>query len=381
MEDSVSARFETNDNAALAQVPPGTVNTLYLSGALDASRQLENSVARLKTDVTAVRQQGPGAQNRMDGQLAATQSFGDPLNTFNLALRYAQDFNNVVTNADVTQGPGRRRTTSWSAAWSRALSERLSMNTQVSTENTGYGARPAGAVGYRDSAVSAGLSYGVSEIATIGLQASHSEYRAADDRNRSETDSVNLSLSRTLSERTSASASLGVYRTAGTTRGFRLACPLAVSFCHAGLVPFVVVEQSTDTSRRGLQFNASYRSQLDETTDSSFGIARQQAPSGAGTLVRSDTLSLGVNRSLSPTLTGSITYARSRSAFQAGTNAASPAQSTFAVSLSKQLAPGLSLRTGYQRSESNDPAFGHRARSNSLSISLQYAGPKLDASR
>ena len=381
MEDSVNARFESNDNFALVPVSPGTVNTLYVSGALDVSRQLENAVTRLKTDATAVRQQGAAAQNRMDGQLALTQSLSDPLNTFNLALQYAQDFNNLVTNADVTQGQGRRRTATLSAAWSRALSERLSASAQFSADRTSYGAQLAGAVGYRDVAVSGGLSYGLSEVATLGLQASHSDYRAADDLNRSRTDSVDLSLSRPLSDRASGSIGLGVYRTASTAQDLRLACPLAVSFCNAGLVPFVVVEQRNDTSRKGLQFKASYRWRIDETTDTSFSVARQQAPSGAGTLVRSDTLSLGVNRSLSPTLTGSMNYVRSRSVFPDSTNAPSPGRSLFAVLLTKQLAPDLSVQASYQHNRSDASAFANGARSNSLSVSLNYRGSGIDASR
>lgn len=381
MEDGVNARFESNDNFALVPMSPGAVHTLYVTGALDVSRQLENAVTRLKTDATAVRQQGAVAQNRMDGQLALTQSLSDPLNTFSLALRYAQDFNNTATSADVTQGQGRRRTTTLSAVWSRALSERLSASTQVTTDRTSYGAQLASAVGYRDTAVSARLSYGWSETMNLGLQASHSEYRADDDLNRSRTDSVTLSLSRPLSDRASGSISVGVYRTATMAQSPRLACPLAASFCDAGLVPFVVVGQRSDTSRNGVQFDGSYRWQIDETTDSSFSMARQQAPSGAGTLVRSDTVSLGVNRSLSPTLTGSMNFARSRSVFQDATNAPSPGRSMLAVSLTKQFAPDLSVQASYQHNRADASTFASGARSNSLSVSLNYGGPRIDASR
>ena len=104
-------------------------------------------------------------------------------------------------------------------------------------------------------------------------------------------------------------------------------------------------------------------------------------PSGAGTLVRSDTLNLGVNRTLSPTLSGSINYARSRSAFQDGAVGASPGQSNLSLSLSKQLTPDLGLQAGCQRSQTHGSGAGNNARSNSVSISLQYAGPRIDVSR
>lgn len=381
IEDSLTSRLEWNDNVALAQVSPGSVNTLSLSNALNASRQLENSVTRMKADVTALRQQGAGGQNRIDGQLALSQSLSDPLNTVNLALQYSQDFNDVVSNADVTLGQGRRRTTLLSTGWSRALSERLSASTQLSVDRTGYGQTLSGAVDYRDTALSGGLSYGLSEMSSLGLQASRSSYRAADDTNRSTTDAIDMSLSHVVSDRTSGSVSFGFYRTASTALGARLACPLAAAFCDAGLVPFVIVRDRLDTSRHGLKFSASYRYQFSETTDASFSVARQQVPSGAGTLVRNDTLSAGVNRSFSPTLVGSANYVRSRSMLQEGATAARPGQSTLSLSLAKQLAPDLSLQAGYRRSQLDHSGVGARARSNSVSVSLQYDWPKLDASR
>jgi hypothetical protein len=381
VEDSLITRLESNDNAGLATSSSGRTNTLYLSGALDASRQLENAVTRLKTDASFVTEKGGSSKNRLDGSMALSQSLSDPLNVFNATLQYAQDFNDVVTNADVTQGQGRRRTTGWSAGWSRSLSERLGASTQFSSGHTAFGQELPGAVGHRDSRVSAGLSYALIEVASLGLQASRSDYLAADRRSRSKTDSVNLSLSGTVSPRTGGSVSVGVYRTSSTETRQRVVCPLEVSLCNAGLVPFELADASLDSSRRGLQFTTTYRLQVDETTDASFAVARQQMPSGAGTLVRSDTLNLGANRTLSPTLSASMNYARSRSTFQDGAVAASPGQTNLSLSFSKQLAPDLALQAGLQRTQIHGSSSGINAHSNSLSISLQYTGPTVDASR
>ncbi|MES2099774.1 MAG: hypothetical protein V4569_08150 [Pseudomonadota bacterium] len=381
IENSASSRLEWNDNAALAHASPGSVNTLSLSNALNASRQLENSVTRMKADITALRQQGAGGQDRIDGQLALTQLFSDPLNSLNLAAQYSQDFNDVVRSADVTVGQGRRRTTLLSAGWSRALSERLSASTQLSVGRTAYGRALSGAVGFRDTALSGGVSYALSEIASLSLQASRSGYRAADDRNRSTTDAVNLSLAGAISDRSSGSVGLGAYRTASEAQGARLACPLATALCEAGLVPFVIVSERFASARRGLQFSAAVRYQLDPTTDASFSVARQQLPSGAGVLVRNDSLSAGINRSFSPTLSGALNYARSRSTLHESAGAARPGHQTLSLSLSKQLAPALSLQAGYQRSESDSSGHGAGARSNSVSVTLKYDWSRFDASR
>lgn len=381
IESSLNSGFESNDNLALAQASPGRVNTLSLSTSLNASRQLENSVTRMKADITALREHGPGAENRIDAQLALTKSLSDPLNSVDFALQYSQDFNNVVKNADVTLEQGQRRTTLLSAAWSHALSERLSANTRLSVNQTRYGQQLSGAVDYRDSAASAGLSYGLTETTTMGLQTSYSTYRPVDNNNESKTSRAGMSVSRVLSDRTNGSVNFGGYRTVTTASSASLACPLAAAYCNAGYVPFVIVTESNASSLRGLEVGASLRYQFNETTDSALGVARQQVPSGAGTLVRSDTVSAALNRSFSPTLAGAMNVERSRSAFQKSTNAAQPGRSTFSLSLTKQLATDLSLQTRFQRSRSDDSALGNNARSNSLSVSLKYDGPRIDSSR
>jgi hypothetical protein len=381
VEDSVNARLESNDNVSLAPVSPGTVHSLYLSGALDASQQLENAASRLKADATLIRQQGAGAQDRVDGQLLLLQSLSDPLNTLTASVQYLQDFNNLISTADVTQGRGRRRTSVASVAWSRSLSERLSANMQLSADRTTYGAQLPGAVDYRDASVSAGVSYALSEVTSMGLQTSRTAFRTADDRNRSDTDAVNLSLSRPTGERTGGSVSVGVYRTQSLARIDEVACPLALALCNAGFVPYVRFQQRVDSSRRGLQFSGSYRLQIDEVTDGIFGIARQQSPSGTGTLVRNDTLSLGLNRALSPTLSATMRFARSHSTLQDGASAVQPGQSTIAASLTRQFAMDLTGQITAQHNRSDPYAKGGGARANSISISLQYDGPKIDASR
>ncbi len=380
--NSSAVRFESNDNVALSQNPAGTVNTLSLSNAFKASRQMENSRSGLDADATLVRQQGAGGQSRVDGQLGLTHSLNDPLNNFNFAMLYSQDFNNLVRTADVLLGQGQRRSTALSAAWSRSLSERLSANAQLSIDQTRYGQQLSGAaVDFRDTALSAGISYALSEVSTGGLQLSRSSYRPAGGTNRSDTDKIKASLSRVMTDRSSASVSLGLYRTDTTTLAGRLACPLAVSFCNAGVVPFVVVVESVDSSRRGLEFSASHRYQWNEITESSISIGRQQVPSGAGTLVRSDTLSAAVSRGFSPTVNGSMSYARSRSTLQQGANAAQPGQWTLSALLSKQLAPDLSVQAAYQRTSADRSTFTSGAQSNSVSVSLKYDWPRIDSSR
>ncbi len=382
LENSLTSRYESNDNAALVQSSPGTMNTLSLSSALAASRKTENSATRMNALVSSVRQWGPGEQDRVDGQFGLEQSLADPLNSFRLGAQYLQDFNSTVDNADVTVARGRRRTKTLTGAWSRSLSERVIAELETTLDRTAYGLPPPQAVDFRNDALSAGLSYRWAELTTVSLNVSRSKYRTEADTSRSTTDQISLGFSRSWSERSSLSLSLGSYLT--RTRGLRarLVCPLAPSFCDAGLVQPVLGTEWVESSGRGLQFNLSQRYQFDETTDLSFGAARQQAPSGAGVVVRSDTLRASASHSFSDLLKATVSYSQSRSTYESlqGSNAR-PAQQSFSLSFTRQLAPDLSVQGGYQLGRADGVVPGQGARANSVSVSLQYDWPRFDAAR
>ena len=382
VENSLASRYETNDNAALAQSSPGSMNTLSLSTAWAAARRTESSATRMNAAVTSLSQWGPGAQDRVDGQLGLGQSLSDTLNSVNLGLQYLQDFNSTVGNNDVTVGRGRRRSRTLSGAWARSLTERVSVNTQLSLERTAYGQALAGATDYRNTALSGSLSYRLTEVDTLSLDASHSDYRTEADTNRSTTDQVGLGVSKVLSDRNSASLSLGLYRTQTQALRSRLVCPLADSFCDAGFVSPVVATDRVYTTGQGLQFSLSERYQFDETTDFSFSAARQQLPSGAGLVVRSDTLRASVSHAFSPTVNGAVNYAQSRSTYLGlDASAPRPAQQNLAVWMTRQLAADLSLQLSYQFSRAHGAFAGQDARSNSVSVSVSYDWPKFDATR
>ena len=381
VDSSIQSRLEWNDNVTLSKNSPGTVNTLSLSNTLNASRQLENSATRVNADFNLLRQRGRGGNDRIDGQFGLTQSLTDELNSISLSGFYSQDFNNVVQDADVTVGRGERRTRTLSASWARAISELLSASTQVSTARTSYGNQVAGATGFTNQSVAAGLSYRLTETDTLSVQISHSEYLVEASPNRSQTNYISVGLSRVLTEQVSASLNLGLYRTASSTQQRRLACPLPISLCRAGLVPYVIVQSLADSGANGLQYSSTYNYRFDERSSFSFATGTQQTPTGAGTVTRGQSLTLGASHAFSETLNGSMGFALSRSKFQGTSLGGTAAQRSFSMSLSKLLAPDLSLQAAYQWAQSNNVGAGNTAQSNSVSVSLKYDWAKLDETR
>ena len=385
IENSSNVSVEANDNINLQPHPAGTVKTLALSTTVGASRRAENSATLLNAAVTALQQRGKGGNDRLDGSISLTQSFNDALNTVTASVRYAQDFNNTVQNADVTVNPGQRRTSSVSASWGRALTERLSANTQVSASQTNYGQQTSVAVGssnsFRNTSVSAGLSYAVTEIDTVSVQTSHSDYRSAAAGSKSSTNDISVSASHVLGERGSASLQLGVYQTDSNSPRIRFACPTALVLCELGLVPLIQIRDQAKTSGTGLSYGASYRYQLGETSSFSFSLGSQQSPSSAEGVVQNKSLSLSVGHSFSETLNGAMSFAMSRSTSQVTVVNQRSQRKTVALSLSKQLSRDFSLQSNYQWTEGNSGAGGDTAQSNSIGVALKYDWPTFQASR
>jgi hypothetical protein len=238
-----------------------------------------------------------------------------------------------------------------------------------------------GAVDYRNATLSAIGQYRLSETDSLSASGGHTDYRALSGATRSASDDISIGASRVLSERTSASISIGANRTRTTAQTAVLACPLRASLCQAGIVPYIVVLQPGETSSHGLQYSASYQAQMDELTGLSFSIGRQQAPTGLGSVSRSDTLTTGASHAFSETLSASASFTRSRSTLQGVDGAPSPGLQTLGLSLTKALTPEISLFAGWTLSRADDPSTGVSARSNAVSVTLKYQWLQYQATR
>ena len=405
LTSSVQANLETNSNVNLVPQSPGTVNTLSLSTDLNASRRVENAATALTMNIAALRQQGPGSGDRLDARLGLTQSITFPRGSLNAATTLAQDFNSDLLTADVGVGRGQRRTASLSGGGSYALTERLSASAQLSAGRAGYGQQLTRASDFRTTGASASVSYLLSEVDTLALQASHSGYHTLTDSNRYRTDNLNVGLSRAWSERTTISIDLGAYRTERSREVSRLACPLPVSFCRGGLVPYQTVRERVDGTETGLDYNASLRTQFDETTAFALGLGRQkttlslsrqlserdsaaiaytrqqQVPSGSGEEVRSRSFTASATFGVAPDSNVSLSYTQSRSSQASQGIDSGPRQSSFAASYSKEFTRDLSLQVGYRRALAENLGSSARAHADSVNVALVLTWARIEASR
>jgi hypothetical protein len=377
-ENTLSSRFEVNDNVSLSTNPSGAVNSLYLTTAFKAARSQENAATAINGTLTKVLQSGA---DRFDGAFGLSQALNDELNSWSAGASFSQDFNNQVSTADVAVGRGQRRSGALYASWSRQLSERLSLGTSASLSGTAFGTTLSNATDFRDVSLSANVLYRLTEISSFSLQGSHAVFKSAGGANGSVTNDFSFGLSRAISEQTSTSLNLGAFRTEQSTEGVRFVCPVQVIFCEFGLVPFTPVKVTARTTGTGLTFTSTYSHQFDEISGITFSTGSKQTPSGAGTLQRSDTLNLGFSRSLSETASATAAYAYSRSRAIGATLNGASVQQSMSFGYSRQLTPDFSFSSGYIWTQANNVGADNTARSNAVSISLQYGWPRMQAAR
>jgi hypothetical protein len=232
---------------------------------------------------------------------------------------------------------------------------------------------------YRNSNVGASFSYRVSEQLTGSLSASRATYQPGSGNGKTLSDSVNLGTNFVLSETANLTAGLGLYQSQRSVVLTGTACPLASEFCDAGLVARVPVSLGFDAITRGNQFNFSYGASLDERSALNVSLQRQLSPGATG-VNQSDNLTLGLSRTFTPTFNVNGTAMASQSTQTGVTPVSRATLYTATLACGWTLSEKFSLSAGatLRRFEGGYSIQG--AHSASISISLQYQGPKIRTS-
>lgn len=363
VESSVSSSLNSNDNINLAPQSTGTVNSLNLSGSLNASRKVEDMSTVLSLSTSRVAQWGDsnssnGGGDRFDGNASLSQSVTIERNTFSVNAGYSQDFNNNVQTADVAVAPGQRRGSNLGASWSHSLTERLSTSLTVSSQHQWYAQAAPGTINYTNSSWGGGLNYLLTEVDTLSLNVSTSEYRPDTGGDQSTTEQWTIGISRQWSEQWSSQVSVGTYHTS----------------------------RNLQPSTSGLQYSTSHSFAFDESSSLSFSSSRGEQPSGAGEVLLNESVSLAANYGFTETMSGGVNYNLSKNTGQFGVSAAGvfqgdSRQRSYGATLSKQLTPDVSLGLSYLLTQANNVGGSNSAHSNTVNVSLTYNFPTVTASR
>ena len=295
IESSVESRLESNDNINLVPQSPGTVNSINLSAAMNAARKVEDMSTVLGLNTTRVNQWGDsnGGGDRFDGNASLSQSWTIERDTLAVNAGYSQDFNNNVQTADVAVAPGQRRGSTLGASWSHSLTERLSTSLQVSYQHQWYAQAAPGTINFTNNTWGGGLNYLLSEIDTLSLNLSSSEYRPETGGNQSSTEQWTVGISRQWTEQWSSSVSVGTYHTS----------------------------RNLQPSTSGLQYSTSHSFAFDEQSALSFSSSRGEQPSGSGEVLLNESVNFGASYGFTETMSGALTYNLSNSTGQLGVGA------------------------------------------------------------
>jgi hypothetical protein len=362
-------------------VAPLVTHDTRLMGSVNAARTMENSAMHLDGLLDMPIGAQPGGRSVL-GRLVLGQSLATERDNLGATLEGEADENQADqrTASDALIGRRRRNSAGFSATWQHAISPRLKTQADASTRRTDYSGLQSQAQSFRNSQASAALTYLWDELLILGLSASHSRYVQAGGDNHTTSDSLRLSASRALSERSSMSLSVGGYRTAQQSQRSSLACPLPASFCNAGLAAPVLVQQAVQTRASGSQYSLSLQSRVDDTRGYSLMASRQLSPSGFG-VVQADSVSAALNQAVSPHLNLALSASQSRSRTPGSGGDARPTLSTLDATLNWNLQERLSLGAGLTVRRFAEPVAGLGSKSLQFSISLQYQPTRILATR
>lgn|GEM_PF-1802421 len=358
---------------------PTQIHETRLLGSAVAARALENSASTLdgSLDLPVGVQSGGSL---VLGRLLLGQTLSSERDSWAANAERSVDDNQADqrTASDAVIGRRRRNNARFGVVWQRAIAPRLSAQTEVSTAYTGYtGAQPQS---FRNSQGGATVTYLWDERLRPGLTASHTRYAQTGSDNLTTSDSLRFNLGWALSEITSLNVGLGGYRTEQQGLRRSLACPLPASFCNAGLVAPVLVQEVVRMRTNGSQFTLGLQSALDETRGYSLTASRQLLPSVFGVLLE-ESVSAAVNQAVTPRLNLAFNASQSRSSSAPVGNGARPSLSTLDASLNCKLQERLSLSAGLTLRRLQDSAAGQGSRTAQFSISLQYQPSKILATR
>jgi hypothetical protein len=393
LEHSMESRLQADDNPDLSPHPVALAQTLSVTGAFVSALQTETRSTRVDAAAAAWWASQGSAQRRIDARLGLSQVWRDTTDEWRLGWQGRQEttYDNstatagdsaTVPGVDLGLGRGQRRSVAASAGWSRALNEILNMQWQAQGSVTRYGREVQGAIDYRSAEASAGLSWRRSERDTLSLQLGHGSFATQPDASStSKSLTLTLTAARALNEVSSASLSLGAYRSESTSSQNISICPLPVDFCNLGLVDPVVVQLQGTSNDSGLQYAATYAVQVREATGFRVTAERQQTPGGAGVVTRSDRLSASLEHSFNERAGLDASFVSVRSSYPSLAGSPQPHLQVLMASLSRRFSEGLSLRAGLQWTRSSEAVSRLSARSNQVYLTIKLDGLGLQATR
>jgi hypothetical protein len=287
-----------------------------------------------------------------------------------------------IAGFQVTQT--QRLTYSFAPTYSYAITERLSANLGAGYSQTRWDDRLGDSLfDFTSTSVNAGLQYRLTELDTVGLTASASQFDTTPNVTSSSTRSLRANWMRLWTETLTTQLAAGstwsdtrVQRTALLCLFGGVVLPIPAAFCNPAFLQPVVIGQQTEAQVFIWNATATYR--LDPRTSLSARYGRDIFPSAGGALTEREVLSFSLSHQVTERFTAGFDYSRSETAFfgvpGAGTTGPrSSSVASYTGRLTWQLDRDWSMGAGLVRTEAQFP--GRAATSNAAFVTVSKTWP------
>lgn len=286
-----------------------------------------------------------------------------------------------IAGFQVTQT--QRLTYSFSPTYSYAITERLSANLGAGYTQTKWDDRLGDSLfDFTSTSANGGLQYRLTELDTVGLTASVSQFDTTPNVTSSSTRSLQANWTRLWTETLTTQLAAGstwsdtrVQRTALLCLFGGVVLPIPAAFCNPAFLHPVVIGQ--ETSAQVFVWNAAVTYRYDPRTSLSARYGRDIFPSAGGALTKREVLSFSLSRQITERLSAGLDYSRSETAFFGVPGAGAPGTRSSVASytgrLSWQVDRDWSLGAGLVRTEAQFP--GRSAASNAAFVTVSKSWP------
>ena len=385
MEPSFRVKTEYNDNILLTPAPHPAVWGITVSPDVRFTGATERLSVTGGINLSFDRYFDQPQLNANNHALILRSSYRTERDLFGLNVDSVRDPTLVseLLETGAVVAYRQRNRLSVTPSWTRALTESTSVGVTYTYTAVRYGGGPefgVNLIDYHDQSAALGWQRALSERSVVTLTAYYDQYESDPATFRAETYGVQAGYTHRFSETLRGSFSVGGRRTKSTIASQALVCEGVViaglCFGTITVVPFTTKEKSS-----GYTLDALVEKQL-ETSTFTGHLSRQLNPSGVGTLIETDRLSLGWSRDWSAALRTMVDAAAYQSRYVGSVRANSDTRYLrIEPRLSWRFAEGWELLAGYRHEWTRAQGTGVGADANVGYVSVSYAWPKLSMSR
>jgi len=382
-EPSLGLTSSYNDNIQFTSEPHSSVWGLQLQPDVKFNGQTETLKVTGEVSATVNRYFGESGLDTIDHKVSVRSDYVAERDTLGLIVDLLRDSTLVSELATTGVVLARRQRNTYSAypTWTRAINETTSIRASYNFSRVRYdNASNTGLVDYVDQSLAMGVQHKLDDRRSLGVTAYYDRYETDAPSSRANTFGFQVGYDHRFTETLHGSLTVGLRKTRTDVAILDLRCEtLVVAGLCSGPVIAITAAESQQSS--GYTLDALLEKRW-ETSTASVGISREINPSGIGSLVQTDRIQLTWLRQISPTFTASFAAAAYESRFIGG--APSSTESNYyriEPHLTWRLSEELTMDASYSFAQQKYRGAGTPAQANLIYLSVQYAWPKISASR